>query len=158
MRFILTCLFISCIFSADAQSISKWKIPDYKKLISSSEKQILVLNFWAPFCKPCIEEIPAMIKVAKAHEKNNVKLILVSVDSKSLYPERLTKFVADKKWNAPIAWLDETNADYFCPQIHKDWSGSIPATLIINTATGKQEFTEGEMTASEFQKMLKKVM
>ena len=47
-----------------AQDTRKIKITDLEKIISESTKP-LVINFWATFCKPCMEEIA---KKTKLHE------------------------------------------------------------------------------------------
>ena len=74
---------------------------------------MLIINFWATFCKPCVEEIPDLIKLSKQCKKEKVTLYLVSLDLKDYYPKKIQKFVAQKKYAANIAWLNESNADYF---------------------------------------------
>jgi hypothetical protein len=51
-----------------------------------------------------------------------------------------------QKFTFPILWLDETNADYFCPKIDPHWSGAIPATLFINNKTGYRKFFEEQLS------------
>ena len=116
---------------------------------------MLVINFWATFCKPCIAEIPSFIKTTEKYKADKVKLMLVSLDLKSEYPAKIAAFVKKKKFNTGIAWLNETNADYFCPKADPKWSGSIPSTLFINTKTGYRKFFEEEMTSEDFEKALK---
>ena len=41
-------------------------INDSEKKISSSENKILLLNFWATWCAPCIKEIPELIELKKS--------------------------------------------------------------------------------------------
>ena len=55
-------------------------INDSEKTISSSENKILLLNFWATWCAPCIKEIPELIELKKKF-KNNVEVYFLSVDS-----------------------------------------------------------------------------
>ena len=124
-------LFIGMGTNSQSQQIKKWKINDITNLIDKSDS-VLVINFWATFCKPCVEEIPDLIKFTKKYSKQKVALYLVSLDLADYYPAKIKKFVAAKKYAANIAWLDESNADYFCPIISPEWSGSIPATLFIN--------------------------
>ena len=50
-----------------------------KKLISNSENKILLLNFWATWCAPCIKEIPELIEL-KEKFKNNIEVYFISVD------------------------------------------------------------------------------
>lgn len=152
--FCFVVFFIGINISGYSQQIKKWKITDITNLIEKSDS-VLVINFWATFCKPCVEEIPDLIKFTKKYSKQKVALYLVSLDLTDYYPTRIKKFVAAKKYAAHIAWLDESNADYFCPKISQDWSGSIPATLFINKKNGYSKFYEKKLTAAEIEKEIK---
>ena len=138
----------------DAQQIQKIKIKVLTDLTATSDS-VLIINFWATFCKPCVEEIPDLIKLAKKYKKEKASLYLVSLDLEDYYPEKIKKFVAKKKYAAKIAWLDESNADYFCPLIDSSWSGGIPATLFINNKTGYKKFYEKQLSATEIEVALK---
>jgi thiol-disulfide isomerase/thioredoxin len=150
-------LFATLHLKSEAQKIEKWKITDVAKLIETSDS-ILVINFWATFCVPCIEEIPDLIKYSNLNKKNKVKLYLVSLDFAENYPSKIKNFVARKKYNCNIAWLNETNADYFCPIISEQWSGAIPATLIINKKTGYRKFYEKKLSAPEIEKAIREAV
>jgi hypothetical protein len=84
--------------------------------------------------------------------------LLVSLDLPSYYPAKVTSFAKKHNFNTNIVWLSETNADYFCPKIDKSWSGSIPATLILNPSTGYRKFFEEEISAETFEAELKKAI
>lgn len=150
----IICFFIAGMYSAKAQEIVKWKIDNLDQYIRESDG-ILVINFWATFCKPCVAEIPGFIATVAQH-KDNVKLLLVSVDMQNAYPQKLKDFIAAKKWKGQFIWLNETNADHFCPHIDASWSGSIPATLVVNQARGIRVFHEGEMTVKELEAAIQK--
>ena len=143
---------------AYTQQIQKWKIADVEKLMTSSNGDILVLNFWATFCKPCVAEIPSFISIAKRLKSEHVKLQLVSLDLPSYYPKKIDAFIKKHKFYTNIAWLEETNADYFCPKVDSSWSGSIPATLILNTKTGYRKFFEGEIKPEVLESELTKAI
>ena len=138
----------------DAQQTQKIKIKALTDLIATSDS-ILIINFWATFCKPCVEEIPDLIKLAKKYKKEKASLYLVSLDLEDYYPEKIKKFVAKKKYAAKIAWLDESNADYFCPFIDASWSGAIPATLFINNKTDYKKFYEKQLSPVEIEVAIK---
>ena len=140
--------------TARSQSIAKWKITDVEKYIAAGNGDVLVINFWATFCKPCVAEIPSFIQTVDKYKSRNVKLLLVSLDLPSFYPAKIDAFVKKKNIKTNVTWLDETNADYFCPKVDAKWSGSIPATLIVNTKTGYRKFFEEEIEAVVFEKAL----
>ncbi len=152
MRTLLLACFFCFSLPAHAQ-LPKWKITDVENYIASSKDDVLVINFWATFCKPCIAEIPGFIRVVEKHRADSVKLLLVSLDMPSQYPN-VPAFIRKHNFNAQHAWLNETDADYFCPKIDPKWSGAIPATLIVNTRTGKRLFFEEEMEEERLQEII----
>ena len=83
---------------------------------------------------------------------------MVSLDLPSYYPSKILSFVKKRHFDTDIVWLDESNADYFCPKVDKSWSGSIPSTLIVNTKTGYKKFFEEEMDPNTFELELKKAI
>ena len=79
-------------------------INDSEKKISSSENKILLLNFWATWCAPCIKEIPELIEL-KQKFKNNVEIYFLSVDSN--VKKTVPKFLRKNKLESLIVFNDE---------------------------------------------------
>ena len=150
IKYFIAALFTLAVYFAAAQDkIAALKITELESYMAQNKDEVMVVNFWATFCKPCIAEIPVFIKVTDSLASQNVKLILVSLDMPSAYPNELTDFVKGKGYKTKIIWLNETDADYFCNRIDKSWSGAIPATLIINNKTGYRKFFEEEITSEK---------
>jgi len=141
-----------------SQSIAKWKIEDVVKSFSKNNDTVYVVNFWATFCKPCIAEIPGFLEVVKKYEKQKVKLLLVSLDLPSYYPAKIAAFAKKNNYTAKIVWLNETNADHFCPLIDKSWSGAIPATIVVNNKKGYRKFAEAEMSKDDFESIIREAI
>ena len=134
-------------FFAKSQTVISCTLTELEKTMSSNDTKLLVVNFWATYCKPCVEEIPDLIRVC--NKQKNVKLLLVSLDDKSMFPKKLNRFVKKHHFKTNLLWLNETDANYFCPKIEPSWNGTIPATLIIDRKKGKRMFVESEMSAEE---------
>lgn len=160
MKF-LKCLLFSLLFigfiSAKAQNIPSWKVTRLQDYISKSDS-VLVINFWATFCKPCNEELPYFQTIINKYKDQKVKLLLVSMDLPDLYPAKISAFAKQNRYTNQIVWLNENNADYFCPKVDKAWMGGIPSTLFINPRTGYRKFFEQQMKPEEFERELKKAM
>lgn len=155
MKWMVTLLFFILLQGvASAQDLPRWKVTDIEKYILEQHDKVLVINFWATFCKPCVAEIPHFISITDKRKSDSVRLLLVSLDLPSYFPKKIQSFAKKYRLDAPLAWLDETNADYFCPKIDPSWSGSIPATLFINSSKGYRHFVEDELDAEHFEEEL----
>jgi thiol-disulfide isomerase/thioredoxin len=134
-----------------AQEIKRIKITDLEKTIAGN-KGPMIINFWATWCKPCVEEIPYFQEEVQKHAADSLQLILVSLDQDDYYPQKIMDVVAKRKFTALVYWLDETNADYFCPKVDSAWSGAIPSSLFINPKTGYRKFWEEQISLEKLQK------
>jgi thiol-disulfide isomerase/thioredoxin len=157
-RLLFLCTFLVFVTAANSQKIAKWKIEDVVKSFSADNDTVYVVNFWATFCKPCNEEIPDFIRLTNKYKTQKVKLLLVSIDLPSYVPVRLPEFIKKSKYKTNHVWLNETDADRFCPMIDVKWSGAIPATIIVNNKTGYRKFFDDQISAVDFEAALKAAM
>ncbi|PWT74036.1 MAG: thioredoxin [Bacteroidetes bacterium] len=155
--FSFTALLSLLVLSLQAQEITKMNIKDLESYIQKSEHP-LVVNFWATFCVPCVKEIPTFEKIISTYKDKQVELILVSLDLPDSYPAKIENFARDRQFSSSIIWLNETNADYFCPRIDKKWSGGIPSSLFINNRNHFKKFFESELNANQFEENIKKMV
>ena len=136
--------------SAEAQTIVSWKVKDLQTAMDTATAPTII-NFWATFCKPCIEELPHFQTLAKQYRSRGLKLILVSLDLKEAYPKAVQAFVKNRGLTAPVVYLDESNADNFVPLVDSAWSGAIPASLFINRQIGYRKFVEEELSKEKLE-------
>lgn len=68
--------------------------------LSDFRQRVVVVNFWATWCPPCIEETPSLKKFADQMGGTGVTVIGVSVDQD---PQALGKFVTSAQLTFPIA-------------------------------------------------------
>ena len=146
---LIVSLFLTAAYT-NGQGIKAVKAAELEKIIAES-KTPLIINIWATWCQPCVEELPYFMEEYSKH-KDSLQLILVSLDFAESFPDKISSFARKRKITAPIVWLDETNADYFCPKIDANWSGAIPATLFINNKTGHRKFVEEQLSHEELKK------
>ena len=105
MRFpvlILSCATIfalsACYHGAKPESIGKtapdFTIKDADRTVSLSQfrGKIVVLNFWATWCPPCVEELPSLVQLQKKFQGTDVTVLAVSVDDD---PDAYHKFLKD---------------------------------------------------------------
>ncbi len=88
--------------------------------------KILILNFWATWCPPCLSEIPEFIALQKQYADKNVQFVGIAVDEKSPVAEYNSKV----NFNYPILIAGDAGVD-----MSKAWGNvisSVPFTVVIN--------------------------
>jgi peroxiredoxin len=67
--------------------------------LSEHRGKVVMVNFWATWCPPCLEEMPAMERLYRQHKDAGFTLVAVSVDAD---PKKVTPFVTEHKLTFPI--------------------------------------------------------
>lgn len=155
MRISLLFLLLLASLRLSAQRIPQVSIEEVISRAQHASAPLVVVNFWATFCKPCVEEIPDFIRLCGT-DTTKIRLLLVSLDPPDTYPRQLQAFIRKRKWNAEVLWLNDSRADYFCPRIDPSWSGSIPATLFLRPRDGQSHFVEDQITAEQLEQWIRR--
>jgi thiol-disulfide isomerase/thioredoxin len=153
--FIIT--FVLIVANLNGQDIKAIKVTELSKTIKES-KTPLIVNFWATFCAPCLQEIPYFQQLTQQYKSQNVSLIFVSLDLKEAYPLKVNETAKKLNLVYPVVWLNETNADYFCPKIDTSWTGGMPSTLLVNNSTGYHKFFEDQLSKEKLDKEIQEML
>lgn len=109
------------------------------KLLKPNGKPLLV-NFWATWCGPCVEEFPELVKINSDYkEKLDVKAI--SLDEVEEINAGVPKFLAKVKSEIPAYLLKTADEDAAIQNVDKSWQGGLPFTILIN-ADGTVAYTK----------------
>ena len=93
-------------------------------LISKKTSKLLLINFWATRCPPCIKEIPDLLNLKKKYD-DQIEIFFISVDSNA--SKKVPKFLKKNDLSEIKAYKDEKLkiTDKFKVNV-------MPTTLIIN--------------------------
>lgn len=61
-----------------------------------SKERLIVLNIWATWCKPCMEEIPTLNMIKKEYNNSQISFLSLSLDNDSL---KLERFNSSKRFS-----------------------------------------------------------
>lgn len=101
------------------------------KIKQVSATKTLVINFWATWCAPCVEELPCFEDLHQKYADSNIEVWLVSLDFKSRLEKQFIPFLEKKKLKSDVILLADQDADSWIPKVHPEWEGALPATVII---------------------------
>ncbi|WP_421807788.1 TlpA disulfide reductase family protein [Flagellimonas sp.] len=124
----------------------------FEPLLHKDDGTTYVINFWATWCKPCMEEMPHFERINAEQRDNNVKVILVSLDMPNMWKSRLEPYVENKDIQSEVVILDDPKQNDWIPKVSEEWGGGIPATLIYNK--DKRTFYERGFTYEELNEAL----
>ena len=138
IHYLFVLLFVAFSVQAQEKVTVYDTYEDFAKNVLIEDENIYVINFWATWCAPCIKELPYFEKLNA--ENKNVKVILVSLDSKKDLDKKLIPFIEKRKLKSKVLLLADKVYNTWLSKVDADWSGAIPATLILNGK--KKQFAE----------------
>lgn len=121
------------------------ELSEFEALMQSGGESTLVINFWATWCGPCIRELPYFDELHQEYSEKGVRVLLVSLDKTTGTHFKLPDFLAKRTLASEVLLLDEDSPHKFIDEIAPEWTGSIPATLIINSSKSVNIFRESEL-------------
>ena len=135
-------------FGAGAQDIKVYSADDVIHRCSSKDT-VYIVNFWATWCIPCVQELPEFNAIESRYAGKPVKVLLVSLDFKEDRTYKLQSFLSRKRITPEVVWLSDTDPNVFIPKIESSWQGSLPATVIVQPGKQFKKFIEGQITEQE---------
>jgi thiol-disulfide isomerase/thioredoxin len=151
---LLPVVFLLSVALLPEKAVTVVSLRDYQNKAIKSNDTLYVVNFWATWCKPCVQELP-FFEAANAKLKGQkVKFIYVSMNS-AKEVEQVKSFVNQNKIAADVLLLNAGNPNIWIDQIDSSWSGAIPATIMYKH--GKTAlFYEGEFTRNKLDSVIQK--
>ena len=131
-----------------AQGFSLYdNIQQLESRIKQAGDTTLVINFWATWCKPCVEELPHFDELKDHYPGQNIQILLVSLDFKSQLELNFLPFLRAHNIKSEVALLADQDVNTWMPLIYEDWDGAIPATIVLQGS--KRSFSLGKFDSLE---------
>jgi len=119
----------SAIPSADASALFAHTFKDTQdrpQAMAQWQGDTLVVNFWATWCAPCIEEMPDLQKVQIEYVSRGVKVVGLAIDNEAA----VKRFADEMQLQFPLLLAGATGSDLI-RQLGNP-SGAMPFTLLID--------------------------
>jgi len=129
----------------------------YRQLIAGHKGRVLLVNFWATWCKPCRAEMPDLVKLAERLQAKGFDMVSISADEPEQEPEA-RKFMAATKVPGPLFIKNAADDDKFHAAIDAKWMGELPALILYDRNGKKVQSLIGEKPVKDLEAAIVKLL
>ncbi|MFM8342374.1 MAG: TlpA family protein disulfide reductase [Methylomonas sp.] len=137
------------------QQTLSFSLPDVGGQVQSGTQwlgKIVVINFWATWCSPCLKEIPEFIKLQDSYKQNDVQFIGIAIDDL----ESVEQYLASINNNYPQLIAGDSGIE-LSKQFGNN-ANAVPYTVIIDQTGKIVHRHSGELSGDQLAALLKPII
>ncbi|HEX2758520.1 MAG TPA: TlpA disulfide reductase family protein [Thermoanaerobaculia bacterium] len=127
------------------------------RVVAAKKGRVVLVNFWATWCDPCREEMPALVSAAKGFSSKDLAVALVSTDSLKKTAD-VQKFLASGKIPFVCWQAKSPDPQRFINAVDKSWNGDVPYTLVYDRKGEIVARLAGPQTEKSFGEAVRKAL
>lgn len=128
------------------------------QIMEKTRGKVTVLNFWATWCLPCVQEMPDFVTLYNESDLESFALVSLSIDDVAEVSGAIPEFQRTHKMPFPIYVLNERNDEALLKAVRGKFNGMIPTTFIYDKSGALVKMVEGSVTLAELRELLKPLL
>ena len=131
---------------AQPSAVLDWSFVDVdgkRQPLSQWQGRLVVLNFWATWCSPCLKEIPAFVELQQRLGPRGVQFVGIALDQ----VEAVKPFLADHGLNYPVVLGDQDVARFMTSLGNQ--IGALPYSVVVSRDGAVLTTHQGEWQAED---------
>lgn len=112
-------------------SLEPITVRQVRELVANDSGKLRLINVWATFCGPCVEEFPELVEMHRMYRNRDFELVTISCDSTE-NRERVLNFLKDQEASFTNYLYDGDNPYHLIEALDSEWRGGLPYTLLVN--------------------------
>lgn len=122
--------------TASAQ-VKEVQFQELQNYLHKNNDTLYVVNFWATWCGPCVEELPYFERLSQRFNDRPVSVLLVSLDFSRNVDSKVVPFVEKRDLRSRVLFLHQPEGHRWMNDISENWTGAIPATYLVKNSRDK---------------------
>jgi thiol-disulfide isomerase/thioredoxin len=131
--------------SPPAATIAIADLPQILAAIRAPGASAVLVNLWASWCEPCVEEMPEILRFYRDHKAQGLRLVLISADDPDK-PAPAQQFLASLGVDFPTFAKADGDDMAFINGLDPRWSGGLPASFLYDGKGQSHHLWEGKVT------------
>lgn len=140
MRFVLIFVgfFITAAVAAEPVDLTLPDLDGKQRSLSEFRGKWVIVNFWATWCPPCLEEIPDLVEFHDRHKDDDA--VVIGINYEEVNEEYLREFVESHFMSYPVLRMEPVPVTALGPVL------GLPTTYIISPKGERIARQEGPVT------------
>lgn len=135
---------------ADAPAVTPVSSPEFEEVLAGHEGKVVLVNFWATWCAPCLREIPALMEVESTLADEPFAFVALSMDDPYTGADMIQSFI-DRHFEGFRTYLrTEPEIHEAAAVIDPAWNEIMPTTYILDREGNVATMIQGLKSADEF--------
>jgi thiol-disulfide isomerase/thioredoxin len=105
--------------------------PGLKTEIQHNRGKVVLVNLWATWCSPCVEEFPSLVKLYNTYRERGLVVLAMAMDEPRSQGQ-VAPFLTRQKAIFPAFIRKPGDVSAFIDAIDKDWGGQVPITYLYD--------------------------
>ncbi len=117
-------------WDAEPVSVQAIDAAGVRKLVQNDSPNLRLINVWATWCIPCVEELPDLVTINRMYRKRKFELITISLDGPQAR-DAVLKRLQEKHVSSTNYVFQSEDRDAFAEALDKQWPGPVPYTILV---------------------------
>ena len=110
---------------------SKIDAAGVRKLVENKTDKYRVINVWATWCVPCVNELPELVTINRMYRKRPFEMITISMDSPEAMDQSAKNAAGQTCGSHQLHIRFRMIANALADALDKEWKGPVPYTLLV---------------------------
>lgn len=124
-----------------------------KEIIRNKSGKLLLINIWATWCGPCVQEFPDFVIIDRIYRSRQFEFISINAD-KLAGKDNVLKFLQKNEASNRNYIFGSDNNTALVESVDPAWSGALPYTILVEQGGKVIYRTQGPINMVEMRKLI----